>query len=172
MEEKSKHLAEWAEKADYDLHWALFLDVYGSKKKEDREKARGLRRRRRDYGGMPMLAPRSYDHRPNRPAAPSSPPRPTPQKPDYCRITISLLLFNSLHDRDCVRLVDLWYLVPSNYLEESNGHSDHPPRLGSPVSLFTKGRLVIPNLRSRGQGGGLIRHRLFFFFFLKIGLQN
>lgn len=133
------------------------------------ERREGLRRRRRDKGGgvgswlgeMPMLAPRSYDHRLNRPAAPSSPPRPTPQKPDYCRITISLLLFNSLHDRDCVRLVDLWYLVPSNYLEESNGHSDHPPRLGSPMSLFTKGRLVIPNLRSRGQWGGLIRHSLF-----------
>lgn len=130
-------------------------------KKRRTERREGLRRRRRDRGGMPMLAPRSYDHRLNRPAAPSSPPRPTPQKADYCRITISLLRFNSLHDRDCVRLVDLWYLVPSNYLEESNGHSDHPPRLGSPVSLFTKGKLVIPNLRSRGQGGGLIRHRLF-----------
>lgn len=34
---KSKHLAEWAEKADYDQCWALFLDVYGSKKGGQRE---------------------------------------------------------------------------------------------------------------------------------------
>lgn len=47
MEEKSKHLAEWAEKADYDQHWALFLEVYGSKKggqrgsEEEKARSRG-----------------------------------------------------------------------------------------------------------------------------------